>query len=258
MDHDHSNTRGTLTTDSLLRVYLLGSVEFEAALTLQRALAFHTAGERDSASLVLCEHPPLITVGRDGSPANIRCDFDELRARRWPVRWVNRGGGCLLHLPGQLAIYPIVALDTRGLGVTAYVERLQRLIVAMLDDFGVKGEMRPGQPGVWVGARLIASIGVAVRDWVAYFGAVLNINPDLFPFRMVRTAANETEPMTSLARERRGPLRPSLVRERLLEHFTTVFPFRRTALFTNHPSLRSQELGVRNQESGVRSQGTVF
>jgi len=77
---------------------------------------------------------------------------------------------------------------------------------------------------------------------VAYFGAVLNINPDLFPFRMVRTAVNEKEPMTSLARERRGPLRPSLARERLLEHFTTAFPFQRTALFSNHPSLERQPL----------------
>jgi lipoyl(octanoyl) transferase len=251
MDHDHSNTRGTLTTDSVLRVYLLGSVEFEAALTLQRTLAFHAAEERRSASLVLCEHPPLITVGRDGSPADIRCDFDELRARRWPVRWVNRGGGCVLHLPGQLAIYPIVALDARGLGVTAYVERLQYILVSMLDDFGVKGVTRPGQPGVWVGPRLIASVGVAVRDWVAYFGAVLNINPDLFPFRIVRSGPNEKEPMTSLARERRGPLRPSLARERLLEHFTTAFPFERTTMFSNHPSLRNQGAGVRSQGSAV-------
>jgi lipoyl(octanoyl) transferase len=226
-----------LATGSVLRVYLLGSVEFEAGLTLQRTLAFQMAGERESAALVLCEHPPLITVGRDGSPAHIRFDLNDLRARRWQVRWVNRGGGCLLHLPGQLAIYPIVPLDGHGLGVTAYLERLQRIVIATLDDFGVPACMHPGQPGVWAGSRLIAAVGIAVRDWVAYFGAVLNIDPDLFPFRMVRTAPGDTEPMTSLARERRGPLRPSLVRERLLEHFSDAFDFDRTALFFNHPCL---------------------
>jgi lipoyl(octanoyl) transferase len=222
---------------SALRVYLLGQVEFEAALSLQRILAFEASGERDSAALVLCEHPPLITVGRDGSPADIHCGLDELRMRRWPLRWVNRGGGSLLHLPGQLAVYPIVPLDWRGLGLAAYVECLQRILIAVLDDFSVPGVTRPGQPGVWVGQRLIAGVGVAVRDWVAYFGAVLNVNPDLFPFRILRCVPGDREPMTSLVRERRGPLRPALVRERLLEHFLAAFPFERTALFTNHHCL---------------------
>jgi lipoyl(octanoyl) transferase len=237
MHLDHSTFGGRTPMGSALRVYLLGPVEFETALALQRILAFEAAGERHSAALVLCEHPPLITVGRDGSPADLRYGLDELRARRWPMRWVNRGGGSLLHLPGQLAIYPIVPLDWRGLGLAAYVEYLQRILIAVLDDFSVQGVTRPTQPGVWVGRRLIAGVGVAVRDWVAYFGAVLNINPDLFPFRILRSAPGDREPMTSLVRERRGPLRPALVRERLLEHFTAAFPFERTALFTSHHCL---------------------
>jgi lipoyl(octanoyl) transferase len=237
MHLDHATCGEMTPTGSALRVYLLGQVGFESALALQRVLVYEAAGERSSAALLMCEHPPIITVGRDGSPADIRCDLDELRARRWPLRWVNRGGGALLHLPGQLAVYPILPLDWRGLGLAAYVERLQRVLIAVLDDFGTRGITRPGQPGVWVGQRLIASVGVAVRDWVAYFGAVLNINPDLFPFRIIRSAPGDREPMTSLARERHGPLRPSLVRERLLEHFTTVFPFERTALFTSHHAL---------------------
>ncbi len=237
MHLDHSSCGGATAMGSALRVYLLGSIEFEAALSLQRMLAYQTAGERHSAALLLCEHPPLLTIGRDGSPADILCDFDQLRVRRWPVRWVNRGGGSFLHLPGQLAIYPIVPLDWHGLGLAAYLARLQRILVDVLDDFGVEGVTRPGRPGVWVGPRLLAGVGVAVRDWVAYFGAVLNVNPDLLPFRILRSDPDEREPMTSLARERRGPLRPSLVRERLLEHFTAAFPFERTALFTSHPGL---------------------
>jgi lipoyl(octanoyl) transferase len=221
----------------LLRVYLLGQVEFEAALALQRALVYQVAGARDTACLVLCEHPPLITVGRHGNPGHIGCGPEELRARRWRVRWVNRGGGCLLHLPGQLAVYPVLALDRHRLGVEDYLGRLQRVVVAVLDDFGVRAGTRPGEPGVWVGDRLIAGVGVAVRDWVSYFGVALNVNPDLAPFRLVRTGRADDGPMTSLERERRGPLRPALVRERLLEHFAAAFGFGRTALFFNHPLL---------------------
>jgi lipoyl(octanoyl) transferase len=218
-----------------LRAYLLGQVDFEKSLALQRALVFQTSGERDTRTLVLCEHAPLITMGRHGSPAHVRCDADELRTRRWRVRWVNRGGGCLLHLPGQLAVYPILALDRHGLGLAAYLERLHRVLVAVLDDFSVRAGTRPGEPGVWVSSRLVAGVGVAVRDWVAYFGAFLNIDPDLAPFRLVRSGGPSDGPMTSLVRERRGPLRSALVRERLLEHFAAAFGCVRTSLFFGHP-----------------------
>ncbi|HTU23301.1 MAG TPA: lipoyl(octanoyl) transferase LipB [Gemmataceae bacterium] len=237
MHLDHAALKRTTPAGSALRVYLLGVVELEAALTLQRTLAFEAAGQRDSAALVLCEHAPIITVGRDGSPADIRCDFDELRMRRWPLRWVNRGGGTLLHLPGQMAIYPILPLDWHGLGLADYLERLQRVLVAVLEDFTVQAVTRHDQPGIWVGQRLIAGVGVAVSDWVAYYGAYLNINPDLLPFRIVRSGAKEHQPMTSLVRERRGPVRTALVRERLLDHFLAAFPFERTALFSHHPCL---------------------
>jgi lipoyl(octanoyl) transferase len=226
------------TADLALQVYLLGMVDFDAALALQRLLVYQVAGDRASAAVVLCEHPPLITVGRHGSRAHILYEPEELRALRWPVRWVNRGGGCLLHLPGQLAVYPILPLDRLGLGLQAYLDGLQAVLAALLADFGIQAGGRPGRPGVWTGTRPIAAVGVAVRHWVTYYGATLNVNPDLVPFRRVRCLGPAEEPMTSLERERRGPLRPALVRERLLEHFTACFPFARTAVFSDHPALR--------------------
>jgi lipoyl(octanoyl) transferase len=220
-----------------MQVYLLGLVDFEAALGVQRRLAYQVAGEAPAATLLLCEHFPLITIGRQGSRSHILCEPEELRARQWRVRWVNRGGGCQLHLPGQLALYPILPLDRLGLGLQAYLDRLHDVLIATLDDFGIRGETRTGQPGVWVGARLIAGVGVAVRQWVSYYGAVLNITPDLEPFRRVRCGGLDEEPMTSLARERRGPVRAALVRERLLDHFADRFGLATTALFFDHPLL---------------------
>jgi lipoyl(octanoyl) transferase len=221
-----------------LQVYLLGEVEFETALTFQRRLAYHVGGDRSSAILVLCEHPPLVTVGRQGSRAHILCEPDELRARRWPVRWVNRGGGCLLHLPGQLAAYPILPLDALGLGLQAYLDRLHEVVAAVLDDFSVHAATRPGQPGVWVEQRPIAGCGVAVRDWVSYFGVYLNVSPDLEPFRRLRFAGSATHgQMTSLARERHGLVRPAHVRERFIEHLAAHFHFDDVSLFSSHPSL---------------------
>jgi lipoyl(octanoyl) transferase len=225
------------TADLALQAFLLGSVEFEAALALQRRLVYNVAGDRGNACLVLCAHPPLITVGRQGSHGHIRFDPEELFVRGWPVRWVNRGGGCLLHLPGQLAIYPILPLDRLELGLEDYLHRLEEVVAAVLDDFSIRCQTRRGQPGLWVNGRLIAHFGVAVRDWVSYFGCYLNIDPDLEPYRRISCGGAGEPAMTSLARERHGPLRTALVRERLVEYFADRFHLARTSVFFAHPSL---------------------
>jgi lipoyl(octanoyl) transferase len=223
--------------DPALQAYLLGTVSFDAALALQRMLVYQSSGDRELGSLLLCEHPPMISVGRHGSRAHILYQPAELQNRGWPVRWVNRGGGCLLHLPGQLAIYPVLALDRRGWGIQTYIEQLQEVVLAVLDDFSIRGVTQSHRPGIWVNGRLIASVGIAVRDWVAYYGVYFNCRPDLHPFRHVRVDPQSREPMTSLVRERRGPLRTSMVRERFVEHFAARFGFDRTSLFFHHPSL---------------------
>ena len=224
----------TADTDLTLQVYLLGSVEFETALTLQRRLAYEVAGNRSAAALILCEHPSLITMGRQASWRHIDADPQELRDRRLEVRWVNRGAGCILHVPGQLAIYPILPLDRLNLGLRAYQEQLHRVIIATLDDFMIRGKVVSGQSSVSVSGRPIADCGTAVRNWVSYYGAYFNINPDLSIYRELRPGGCV---MTSLERERHGPLRPALVRDRLLEHFTAQFGTSRTSLFTDHPHL---------------------
>lgn len=236
MPQDAGATRSPAAAS--LQVYLLGAVEFEAALRFQRRLQYDISGDRSRAALILCEHPPLITIGRHGSRAHVRYEAEELRARQWSVRWVNRGGGALLHLPGQLAVYPILPLDRLGLDVPNYLQRLGLALHAVLDDFSIHAQIRATEGGVWVGDRLIAAVGVAVRDWVSYYGAYLNVSPTLDPYRQIVCGPGTPEPMTSLARERRGLVRPSLVRERLIEHFAKQFGFGQVALFSDHPSLK--------------------
>lgn len=221
-----------------LQVYLFGTVDFEAALALQRRLVYQVSGEHEAAALIVCEHPPLITVGRHGSRAHIFLEPEELNARQWRVRWVNRGGGCWLHLPGQFSVYPILSLERMNLGVQEYLERLQRVLITTLSDFTVQAQARPGRIGVYTGNRPVAHIGIAVRDWVTYYGAAFNIGPRLDLFQWLRQGHPEDESMTSLERERHGPVRHSMVRERIVEHFVEQFGFTRTSLFFDHPALR--------------------
>jgi lipoyl(octanoyl) transferase len=218
-------------------VYLLGTVAFDEMLRCQRRLVYELSGDRSRAALLLCEHRPLVSVGREGSREHIGFEPAELAAREWPVRWVNRGGGCLLHLPGQLAVYPVLALDRLGLDLQGYLDRLHNVLLEVLTDLEVPAERRPGRAGVWANGRLIAHVGVAVREWVAYFGAAVNVHPDLEPFRRVLCAGPGEPPMTSIARERREAVRDGTVRQRLVEAFERHFGFRRTSLFHHHPAL---------------------
>src|SRR5262249_45976304 len=145
-----------------------------------------------------------------------------------------------LHLPGQLAIYPILPLDRLGLGLQDYLNKLHEVVALVLDDFSIRARSRPSQPGLWAAERLIASFGVAVRDWVTYYGCVRNMDADLEPFRRSSCGGPYEPAMTSLARERRGPLRTALVRERFVEHFAARFGFSRVSLFFGHPGLNKK------------------
>src|SRR3984885_12454046 len=147
-----------------LQVYLLGTVDFEALLRCQRRLHYEISGDRSQAALILCEHPPLITVGRHGSRAHILPEPHELQVRGWRVRWVNRAGGCWLHQPGQLCAYALLPLDRLGLTVAAYQRSLGAIVQSWLGDLGIASDWRDG--GAWVGSRVLACLGCAVRNWV--------------------------------------------------------------------------------------------
>jgi lipoyl(octanoyl) transferase len=218
-------------TPTTLQAYLLGLVDFDAALLLQRRLFYDVTGHRDRAAIIVCEHPPLITVGRHGSHSHLRLDDDN---RGLQLRWVPRGGGCWLHLPGQFALYSVMPLDTLGLTIPEYLARLGSALVRVLNDFSVHHATRVTEVGVCVASRPVATLGACVRDQVTTFGSVFNLCPDLEDFRRVRCHPAAREPMTSLERERRGAVRPGMVRERIVEHVAAAFGIPHIAPFTDH------------------------
>ena len=222
----------------VLDAYQLGRLDFEELLVLQRRLVYEVSGNR-TPILLLCEHPHGISIGREGSAAHIKLEAAELHALGWPVRWVNRGGGCLLHAPGQIGVYPIFALDQFDLNVREYLDRLHEIIRSTLGDFDIPSEVQPGAAGVFAAGRRIAHVGIAVRDWVSYYGVTLNVDPNLKPFRSV-DCDGDPRPMTSLERERRVPVQPAEVRQRLLARFAESFGFDRVSLFHHHPLLNTK------------------
>jgi lipoyl(octanoyl) transferase len=218
---------------------MLGLVDFDEAQQLQRRLVYDL-GERGGASLVLCEHPPTISVGRSGSRVHIVPDDDGLRSLGIEVRWVNRGGGCVLHLPGQLAAYLALPLEPLGFDLSRYLDGLHAAILGVLGEFELRGTTRPEMAGVFLGQARVASVGVAVNRWIAYHGLTLNVGAFLEPFDLI----DEPGPgpfrlrQTSMESRRQRPTPMPKVRESLIRQLEMVFRFERHHIYTRHPLIR--------------------
>jgi len=223
---------------SALEIRFLGTVDFESALFLQERLVYEIGGREDLfGALSLCEHPPLITVGRTGSRAHILLEQKELAARHLDVRWLNRGGGCLLHAPGQLAVYPILPLDRLGLGLKEYRSRLVESVVDLCAELGVPAWPVAHNAGVAGRGGQFAFIGASVRRWVSYHGLFLNVHPLLQMQRLVSCGENGLR-LTSLESVRGRVTPMSVVREALVRHLARRLGYAEYQIFTGHPLLK--------------------
>jgi lipoyl(octanoyl) transferase len=220
----------------VLQAYLLGNIPLEAILHLQRRLVYDVSGDRLTGYLILCEHSPQLSIGRQGSIAHVRIEPEELRRRRWDLRWVNRGGGCMLHLPGQVSGYAILALDALSINISEYLFRLHEMIRGIFLECDIRAEVKSNLDGVWIGDRRVAHVGIAVREWVSYFGFTINVDPDLELFRDI-DCDGDRRPMTSLERERRSHVRITSIRQKAMEAFGERFLFDRISVFHHHPAL---------------------
>ncbi len=174
-----------------VEVRRLGRVDFDAAWELQRRLALDVTPDRGF--LLLLEHPPVFTIGKNGNSANV------LDPGGVPVRRIDRGGDVTYHGPGQLVGYPLV--DVRRLGVRGFVESLEGSLLDLLAGWGVEGARRPGCVGVWASRGKIASIGVRVSRGVSMHGFALNVSNDLAPFARIHPCGVPGCAMTSVSAE---------------------------------------------------------
>ena len=225
-----------------LDVYLLGLVDFEDYLLLQRRLVYER-GEQGGGVLVLCEHPSTISVGRSGSRRHILADDLQLKEAGIPMRWVCRGGGLNFHLPGQLAVNLILPLDGLGLDLQAYLDRLEGAALGLLDEFDLRGETHPDASGVFLGYSRVAAVGVAVHRWISSFGLTLNVGFDTEPLDLV---LDEPGPggfrlrQTTMEARRQRPTPMAKVREAVVRHVESALELSPGHLFTTHPLLRRE------------------
>jgi lipoyl(octanoyl) transferase len=147
-------------------------------------------------TLLLVEHPSVITLGRNADPANVLASPQVLQERGIPVVRVSRGGDVTFHGPGQLVGYPVFRVRD---GVRAHVTGMAKAIIAVLADLGIFADWRPSHPGIWLGEKKLCALGVHVRRRVAIHGFALNVNIDLRGFASIVPCGLRDFGVTSIA-----------------------------------------------------------
>jgi lipoate-protein ligase B len=156
-------------------------------------------------TILLCEHDPVITVGRRTRPEHLLLQPGDLSARGIQVCPATRGGQATYHGPGQLVGYPVVRLRR---GVVAHVEGMAQGVIGLLRELGIEGEWRRTLPGVWVGAAKICAFGVQVRHGISVHGLALNVSTDLQAFSAIVPCGLPGARVTSVAQLRGGTAPP--------------------------------------------------
>ena len=168
--------------------------------------------------LILCEHPPVLTLGRMTNPKSILYQRNEIEKRGVAIANVDRGGDVTLHAPGQLIVYPIFDLNKHGKDLKSYMERLQEVAVDLLKNFGILAISISGQRGVFVSSDKIISIGVGVRKWCTYHGLGINVNTDLSFFELIKPCGLDVR-MTSMQKLKGHPVPLKDVKAKVIELF---------------------------------------
>jgi lipoyl(octanoyl) transferase len=187
----------------------LGRTGYDAGLGVQRKLVeLRHRGLIDN-TLLLLEHPPVLTLGRNSDRTNILADDDLLRRRGVTVHEINRGGDVTYHGPGQLVGYPILDLRsfTPRLGIVEYVRQLEEVLIRVAGEYGVPAQRIAGRTGVWtfaggsIAEKKMAAIGVHVSRGITSHGFALNVTTDLRDFKLIVPCGIADRAVTSLADE---------------------------------------------------------
>jgi lipoate-protein ligase B len=169
------------------KTFDLGLVDYLSAWQFQKEVFSQVKNGLFKSALIFCQHHPVITLGRRADRKNILASEQELQNRRIPVYQTERGGDVTYHGPGQLLLYPILDLHYFKKDIHLFLRKLEQAIIEAIGELGVYAQRLPGLTGVWCGNKKIASIGVAIKNWISFHGTAINIKrDDLDNFSLIR------------------------------------------------------------------------
>ena len=183
-----------------LLVQRLGRVSYADGLEIQAGLVAERQAGRIPDTLLLLEHDPVFTLGRNARAANVLFPVEALRARGFDVFEAGRGGDVTYHGPGQVVGYPIIDLSPDRRDVHRYVRDLEQVMIGTCGNYGIEAGRINGLTGCWVGDEKIGAIGVRIARWVTSHGFAFNVANDLAPFGLIVPCGIADRGVTSLAR----------------------------------------------------------
>jgi len=207
-----------------LQIHDCGLGEYRQILQLQHELMQNRRRNEIPNTVLITEHPAVITLGARQSLNKLLVSREELKENNIEVVEIRRGGGATAHNPGQLVFYPIMHLQQLDLGISEYIRELEAIGIELLKELGLDSSGRKGLPGLWIDKKKIASIGVRISKFVTYHGMAINIHNDLSIFDFIKPCGLENIEMTSVLKETGKQHSINHAKERLsqmlLRHFS--------------------------------------
>lgn len=210
-----------------LQILDLGLISYTDAYALQQRIASARKSGAIDDVLLLCQHPHVITLGRNGKRENLLASDHVLRQKGVEFHATNRGGDITYHGPGQIVGYPILDLSRIKQDVHWYVRTLEEVMIRATADFGVTASRVPGKTGLWVGVppteEKLAAIGVHISRWVTSHGFAYNVATDLRYFDLIIPCGINDRKTTSLEKLLNRSVPLSEANPRLIAHFSDLF-----------------------------------
>ncbi len=201
----------------------LGLIDFLEAWNFQKKTFEEVKSGKYESALIICRHNPVITLGRQAKRENILVDEGSLKEKGIALYSIERGGDVTYHGPGQITVYPIYNLNHLKKDIHWFLRRLEEVAIDFLADFGIIGLRRLGLTGVWVGDKKIASIGIAIKDWITFHGLTINIKEeDLSNFRLIRPCGMDVE-MASMEAALNREIEINNTKSNLISSFNGIF-----------------------------------
>ena len=201
-----------------LNIIDLGLTEYQRALDIQKTLVKKRLDDSVTDTLLLLEHPHVITLGRQTKPGDVLDDSI-------PIVEVDRGGSATYHGPGQLIGYVIIDLRRKGISVPIFITKIHESLIRTLSELDIKAERKRKKPGIWIEQKKIASIGLSVRNWITYHGFSLNVDTDLDKFKIIRPCGFDSQIMTSINYNKKRKYSMEMIKSSIIRNFVDVFEY---------------------------------
>ncbi len=216
-------------------VFKLGQVNYDEALSFQFELVEKVKEKKGKESfLILLEHDPVITLGKNGNKNNILVTEETLKKKDITLHRTDRGGDVTYHGPGQLVGYPILGLAYYKKSIRDYVHTLEQSMIDTLTAFGIAANRDDKHIGVWALNEKIGFIGIRITKGVTYHGFSLNINPDMNVFKLINSCGLQNRKITSMEKllDKKVPSVSEVTKE-YTKHFSKLFGLRSVLVKTH-------------------------